>query len=101
VHAPGGDEPSPEGARIEGPAEEARAERHLVPYLPVALHDELGRRQFPNPDRPAGMNPGGRDPHLGAHAELIAVDQTGRRVDEDGGRVDLAGEPARAAATAR
>src|SRR2546425_11699253 len=69
----------------------------LFPHLPIADHDELRRRQLAGADRATGVDARGRDPHLGAHAEVPAVDEPRRRVDEDDGRVHLAGEAPRVA----
>ena len=65
------------------------------PDLTVALDDPLGRRQLGQGHRAAGVQLLGRDADLGAEAELAAVGEAGARVDHDGGRVDLGGEPAR------
>ena len=48
--------------------------------LTVAAHDVLRRGQLAQPHRPAGVQLLGRDADLGAEAELLAVDEPGRRV---------------------
>jgi hypothetical protein len=58
--------------------------------LAVAFDHVLGRRELAEAHRAAGVELLGADADLGAEAELLAVDEAGRGVDEDGGRVDLA-----------
>src|SRR5712692_11177261 len=65
-----------------------------VPELTVAVDHVLDRRQLLGADGPAGVDARGRDAHLGPHAELPTVDETGRRVDEHRRGVDLAREAA-------
>ena len=59
---------------------------------PVALDDVLGGGQLAQAHRAAGVELLGADADLGAEAELLAVDEAGRGVDEHRGGVDLAGE---------
>ncbi len=60
--------------------------------LAGAADDVLGGGELPQPHGAAGVELLGADADLGAEAELLAVDEPGRGVDQDGGGVDLAGE---------
>ena len=66
--------------------------RRSPPHLPVAVDDVLHARQLAQPHRAAGVQLLGGDADLGPEAELAAVDEAGRGVDEHGGGVDLATE---------
>src|SRR3954469_19114745 len=59
----------------------------LLPDLPAAVDDVLGRRQLAQPDRAAGMQLLGRVAYLPPHPELIAVRESRRRIDIDSGRI--------------
>src|SRR5262245_16173801 len=85
----------PKWMGLNDPPKIAVRRTRSVPELTVALHDVLDRGQLLDTDGSARMHARRRDSHLRAHAELPAVDQTRRGVDEDGCRVDLAREAAR------
>ena len=55
-------------------------------------HHELGGRELGKAHRAAGMELLGADADLRTEAELLAVDETGRGIHQDGGRIDAAGE---------
>ena len=60
---------------------------------PVALHQIFEAGQLLGPHRAARVHLAGGDADLGAHAELAAVGELGRGVDQDDGAVDPGGEP--------
>ena len=76
------------------PAEDAERARGSTPDVPVALDHVLVGAQLAQPDRAAGVELLGRVADLGAHAELAAVGEAGRRVDVDAGGVHAALERA-------
>src|SRR6185295_9408449 len=80
----------------EPPNTPTRGTGRLLTQVPVSPDNEFGRRQLSHADRAARMELGGRDPHLGAHAERRAIHQPRGGIDEHRGRVDLLGEPPRA-----
>src|SRR6476469_3648286 len=55
----------------------------LVPDLAGAAHQPFVRRQPLERDRAAGVEPPGRDPDLGAQAELAAIGELARSVVHD------------------
>src|SRR6478609_3617947 len=59
------------------------------PDLPGAPREPLRAGQLGQPHGAAGVQLLGRDADLGAEAELPAVGEAGRGVDQDAGRVDL------------
>src|SRR4051794_20363630 len=63
-----------------------------APGLAGAADDVLGGGELAEAHGAAGVELLGADADLGAEAELFAVDEAGRGVDEDGGGVDLGGE---------
>src|SRR5262245_13017916 len=52
------------------------------PHMAVADHDVLGRRHLREPHRPSGVQLLGADPDLRAEAELPAVGEPRRCVDQ-------------------
>src|SRR3546814_3086783 len=60
--------------------------------LAFAVDDELERGELAQAHGAAGVELLGRYADLGAEAELLAVDEAGGGVHDDGGGVDLAGE---------
>src|SRR5215213_6946364 len=56
--------------------------------VPVALHEVLVRAQLAQPDRPPGVELLRRVADLGAHPELPAVGEPGRRVHVDARGID-------------
>src|SRR6266851_2897267 len=70
----------------EPPNTPTRGTGRLLADMPVA----------PDDDRSPRVKLGGRDPHLGAHAELPPVHQAGGGVDQHRRRVHLLGEAPRA-----
>ena len=87
------------GGHSTGPGGQRSGRRS--PYVAVAGDDVLGRGHLGQPHRPAGVQLLRADADLGAEPELAAVGEPRRRVDEDGGRVDLGGEPPRGGQVAR
>ena len=77
-------------ARRGSDARSSAAFRPTRPDVAVAADDELPGRQLAQAHGAAGVQLLGGDADLGAEAELLAVDEPGRRVDEHGGGVDLA-----------
>src|SRR5438445_631648 len=71
----------------------------LFPHLAVALHHELRGGQLAHAHRSARVHARRGDAHLGAHAELVAVEQSRRRVDEHAGGIHLARESAKTCTT--
>src|SRR5438094_8076935 len=59
-------------------------------HLAVAADEVFVGGQFGGADRPTRRQPLGRDADLGAHAELAAIGELGRGVDQHDGAVDLA-----------
>src|SRR5437667_7806798 len=64
----------------------------LLPDLPAAVDDVLGRGQLAQPDRPPRVQLLGRVTDLRAHPELVAVGEPRRRVDVDGRGVNGVGK---------
>src|SRR5207244_1074098 len=87
----------PKWMGLKEPPKTALRATPSVPELTVALDDELDRRQLLDADGTSRVDARGGDTHLGAHPELPAVDETGRRVDQHRRGVDLAREAARVA----
>ena len=61
----------------------------LRPGLPRAAHPVLERRELLDADRAPRVHAAGRDPDLGAEAELAAIGELGRGVVEHDGGIDL------------
>ena len=62
------------------------------PDLPAAADDVFVARELLDTDRAARVEFVGRDPDLGAHAELATVRELGRCVVQDDGAIDGAEE---------
>ena len=60
--------------------------------MAVAPDYVFGARQLFDADRAAGVQLAGGDADLGPHAELAAVGELGRGIDQDDGAVDLFNE---------
>src|ERR1051325_7847164 len=75
---------------------EANLSATVIPSddLAVAPHDVLVGREVAQRHGAARVQPPRRDAHHGTKSQAITVGETGRRVDDDHRRVDLAGEPA-------
>ena len=67
-----------------------RRHQSQVRIWPFPVDDVLRGGELAQAHGPAGVQLLGADADLGAEAELLAVDEPGRRVDEHRGGVDLA-----------
>ena len=70
-----------------------RAREGSAADLAGAANHKFLRGQLLETHRAACVELLGRDSDLGPEPELLTVDETGRRVDQHGGGIDLAGEP--------